>query len=64
MRRSWASTKAKNISGRGKGWLKITTGGGPDATPSGRERIAFYLAVIVAGLVSVLAAKGKREGVP
>jgi hypothetical protein len=24
----------------------------------------FYLAVIVAGLVSVLAAKGKREGVP
>ena len=24
----------------------------------------FYLAVIVAGLMSVLAAKGKREGVP
>jgi hypothetical protein len=24
----------------------------------------FYLAVIVAGLVSVLAAKGKRAGVP
>jgi hypothetical protein len=24
----------------------------------------FYLAVIVAGLVSVLAAKGKGEGVP
>jgi hypothetical protein len=24
----------------------------------------FYLAVIVAGLVSVLAAKGQREGVP
>jgi len=24
----------------------------------------FYLAVIVAGLVSVLAARGKREGVP
>ena len=39
-------------------------GRGPDATPSGLERIAFYLAVIVAGLVSALAAKGQREGVP
>src|SRR6516162_2351962 len=35
-------------------------------TPSWMEAVTgqFYLAVIVAGLVSVLAAKGKREGVP
>ena len=26
--------------------------------------VLFYLAVIVAGLVSVLAARGQREGVP